>query len=102
MATLESVQSAGRAALRATAMMVLSVPSQLPMVEESVESVRNQVGSNGVSSTIQSVDKASTTLDAASAHQIVKTIRLTLVSHARRSHMEELLEHRSNVHQDSK
>lgn len=99
---MELVPFAGKIAPMVTVTMELSAPSQPLTAEASVESALNQAGRNGVFCTIQSVGQASITSVAAFAHQIVRMIRPTLVSHAQRSHTEELQEHHSLVHQDSK
>jgi len=69
-----SDQSAGKTAQATTATMAPSVRSQLPMAEASAASSVNQDGRSGDSSTTQNADPATTTLDAAFAHLIAKTI----------------------------
>jgi len=67
-----------------------SVRNLVPMAEAPVVSRISQGGRDGASYTTQNVEQATTTLDAASALLIASMVWLTLESHARKDHMEEL------------
>ena len=102
MVSNQMVKSAGNFAHMSSSVTELSVTSQLPMEEDPAMLNSTQDTRNGELFGTQNAEITSTTLDAASAHQIAQLVWMTLVSLALRTPITEisLIAHHWYAHQN--